>query len=682
MPTATIMDAFNAAAGFTNQVLGVADQLKMQTARVELERINYNFDKDVADEMQRLNNLESGKYEDVVTDFKDFHQGFWNEQKKNARNNFTARAIDSMRMQSDAQLTPQVQALAFKKEVDYQLGEKTNSTINIINTIGKNDQDKINKIENIWFDAYQKGYISYERLQAAVDKYSSEAVFQNGISQIDNGLKGFEASKDGDGLEKWQEAEEARIDNMTLNTEGSLQLRIPGQKGGIVPRHMDLSKIKAAQKEYLQRRVDGIFSEWQKENIQTTSERYTALAGLNPAAPNYVALYNSIVAEAHADFKRWNKYQLSAEQEEHWAPKFRYITEGGRGSGSGGRTADEVNSFAALLSYQYMNKINNEYGRPGTSAEYTAGILQLVTEGLSPSSAAKYLEEAVSGIRKGYEPKFERFATTYKELIRTAKDEDKGKLTEIAQNGLASLHDMIGNNASESEVDKTINTILGAMGATQYDVANLAKIVDGGLMNRLAGNDLSQFSALAESGALDNLVWVDKRTGDMRFISPGVKLAFEQTAKHGIDALAKEGIIVSKEWEFENQKEQGTDPDPGGSIVYTDRSGNKYKVNVNEFGYTSITKKVGKEWERVLDPEERKQDDYINAQLTAQQEARQTQLNQHKAELDALSTRSQREVVIERLLTQYGVESLTLEEIRAMGYNKDGSRYYVGGGGR
>lgn len=94
MAGATLLDAFNAAAGFTTQAANYMDSQLREKARNDLTTMQLNFEKDSNDFLMNLS--QRGDYDNFQKDTDTFLNNYRNKLQKESANAYTARLADQM----------------------------------------------------------------------------------------------------------------------------------------------------------------------------------------------------------------------------------------------------------------------------------------------------------------------------------------------------------------------------------------------------------------------------------------------------------------------------------------------------------------------------------------------------------------------------------------------------------
>ncbi len=375
MARATLMDAFNAAAGFGNQALGIAGQLQKDAADAEQERIFYDFSLKANQLMDQLRRSPSASYATIPEQYKKFQDTFFNDAKKQVKNAYSIQALDRMYRNSDMQMQPQIQDLMFRKEVDYSVSEKMKSIQNVNENPGLSAQQKISDISNILIDGHNRGYYSYEYMNTAISKYTAEAVFNHGISTVDRKYEEAmtyfsdplrDQSKDSEYLQNLSNQLTEELHALSMNdplNPDSLMISVPGMNGGSLPLNMDMTEIKKNLVEYNQARNTAIKEGWQRANGEIASDIWNKMNGLDPNDPGYIRQYNAYAREGNLLLERWDSDHFTEDQQNAYTTRFRLKEDSSSSSRSGGSNGSIKGIFDSLVRR-----------RSTTFADYHAGV--------------------------------------------------------------------------------------------------------------------------------------------------------------------------------------------------------------------------------------------------------------------------------------------------------------------
>jgi hypothetical protein len=370
MAKATLMDAFGAAAGFGNQVIGIADQLNKNAADAELERIGYEYNLQANEFMEQLRRSPSTDYAKIPEQYKKFQDSFYNNAQKQSKNGYTSRALESMNRNSEMQMMPQIQDLMMRKEVDYSVSQKGQTVQDISDNPGLSFQQKITEIENVWTDAHNRGYMSYERMNALIAKDTANAVLQHGVSTTDRKFEELEAylndptrdvSQDSAYLNLMTQQISNEINNISVNDRtdaNSLIMSMPGMNGGSVPRNMDMTEIKKIWNDYAQTKKNNIIASWQKVNGEIASDVWNKMNGLNPNEIGYIETYNAYAKMGNEFIEGLDSDHFTEEQQNAYSPRFKKKEHPKEGSGS----IDDQLKYLEGVRFQILQDIDNGLG--------------------------------------------------------------------------------------------------------------------------------------------------------------------------------------------------------------------------------------------------------------------------------------------------------------------------------
>ena len=368
MARATIADVFQAAAGFTNTTLNIADRYNRDAADAELARISADFNLQADDLMHQMNTLPSNRYGEIQGMSAQFMNNFFtgrNGVRTHAKNGYMYRALEAMQTNASVQMAPRIQAMEFAKTREFTV-DNTLTSIDMLRKAGGDPQQTISQIESMLLGLYDKGYSTAEWTTAALAKYTSDAYMSSqvkyGNDRLQEVMTGWKTDPLAD--EKKQSADLKALrgelkEHFTTGSDG-LSLRTFGKDGHLQGRDFDASGLQGDYNKYVDNLIDGIIGDWQNKTEQIVVDLDTELGALNKDDANYVRDHNLIVDQYERYTKQWDEFHFSPKQQKGWNPRFEKKGTPGDGSGSSGALA----------------KINKdiEEARAAKISDYKAGL--------------------------------------------------------------------------------------------------------------------------------------------------------------------------------------------------------------------------------------------------------------------------------------------------------------------